>query len=382
MAGMELPRCRLGAQATRPNPLCRGKLRGASMFMVSGLRVAWGWRSAVPGLRPARENSQKPSDAAGRARRQTQSAVPEAAAESLDWGRQRAELWAEMEKRRNREEKGYRGLAREERSDSLGERLLGEEPRRVLREIRQLGKERRWAEALLLLRAEADPAPALRTAAMNACAKALELEQARAVFDEMPEKTVAAYNVLVWMVGLRDPAGAERLVEEMPKQALRPDAGIFRSLIDTHGKAGDLKAAMRVFSQSRGDGIPPSTSTYQVLLSACTRAGDPDCAEELLADIGGAAPAGRRPLVEPGGLLLAGQGRGEGTGCLRGHARRRGGARRRGLHRSDLVLRGRGGLREGPGGLRGNAQRRRVPRHVRVQRSPRHRRHGGRRGAF
>ncbi|CAE8588365.1 unnamed protein product, partial [Polarella glacialis] len=56
-------------------------------------------------------------------------------------------------------------------------------------EVTQLGRQRRWQEALELFRTVSEPDPKLWTAMVDACAKSFEVGMARQMFSEMPVKT-------------------------------------------------------------------------------------------------------------------------------------------------------------------------------------------------
>eukprot|EP00442_Polarella_glacialis_P027706 CAMPEP_0115102074 /NCGR_PEP_ID=MMETSP0227-20121206/33654_1 /TAXON_ID=89957 /ORGANISM="Polarella glacialis, Strain CCMP 1383" /LENGTH=407 /DNA_ID=CAMNT_0002498033 /DNA_START=37 /DNA_END=1261 /DNA_ORIENTATION=+ len=187
----------------------------------------------------------------------------------------KAELWAE--KRRNRDELGMRF-----QSDWNTARRGKPELRGLHDEIKILGRERRWEEALQVLEKVSQPDVWLRIAALSACGKALQFEAAKKVFQEIPDKNVPAYGVMMSLVGLRSPQEAQMLMEDMRSNQLEPDAGIYNALIETHGRAQNMPAAMHAFDQLVASGQPVTRATYQISLSACARTGDLATAKKLI----------------------------------------------------------------------------------------------------
>jgi len=193
-----------------------------------------------------------------------------------DSAMKKAELWAE--KRHNRDQMGMRY-----QSDWNTSRRGKPELRHLHDEIRNLGRERRWEEALAVLDRVEEPDVWLRIAAVSACGKSLQFDAARKIFQEMPEKTVPAYGVMMSLVGMRHPLEAQQLLEEMRSNQLEPDSGIYNAMIESHGRAQNMAGAMQAFDQLGASGQRINRATYQITLSACARTGDLQQAKALLA---------------------------------------------------------------------------------------------------
>lgn len=140
--------------------------------------------------------------------------------------------------------------------------------------ISKLGR-RRWRDALAMFYALRDPDAKTRAAALNVCAKALQLRDARRIFDEMPDKSVAVYNSLIELHGrLRMPREAELLLGEMLEASVQPDEGIYTALITAHGMRRNVHDALRVFADMQTKGLTANPSSYGAAIYACARAGD------------------------------------------------------------------------------------------------------------
>lgn len=153
-------------------------------------------------------------------------------------------------------------------------------------EVCSLGRRRQWQEALALFHTVSDPGPMMTNAALDACAKSLQLEPALQLFSLMRMRTNASYNVIIDLLGrLRRVSEAERLFADMSEQCLHPDVVTYSSLIMAHGTAHDVDSALRLFSKMPSVGIPRCSQTFAAILSACAKTGAVDHAAQLLAEM-------------------------------------------------------------------------------------------------
>mmetsp|Transcript_91879 Transcript_91879/g.230938 ORF Transcript_91879/g.230938 Transcript_91879/m.230938 type:complete len:399 (-) Transcript_91879:12-1208(-) len=177
--------------------------------------------------------------------------------------------------RRVRQEQGLQG------ADARKHGLL--EQREATAEVRNLGQQRRWEEALAVFACVPEPDPLLRTAVMDACGKSGQLLHARRLFEEMPVKTVPAYNAFIALLGrMRRLREASALFAEMPDLRLEQSDITFTSLIDAHSMVSDAEGAAKVFSDMEARGLKASAITCGAVLAACGRAGDQARAAEFL----------------------------------------------------------------------------------------------------
>lgn len=146
-----------------------------------------------------------------------------------------------------------------------------------------LGRQRRWEAALAVFATVEDPDPLLRTAALDACGKSLQLERARRLFDEMPVKTLSAYTALMMVLGrTRRLQEVQELFADLRQQCHTPDATAYTSVIDAHGMVNDAEGALRVFEEMVADGVHATQVTCGAIMAACGRAGDRTRTLELL----------------------------------------------------------------------------------------------------
>lgn len=182
------------------------------------------------------------------------------------------------EKRENRERMGKTFF-----SDFASSRRGRPELKALHDEIRSLGRQQQWQEALAVLDRSGEPDAWVRIAAISACGKSLQFEAAKKVFKEMPEKNVASYGVMMSLLGMRSPSEAQNLLEDMQLNKLEPDVGIYNALIESHGRAQNIAGAMAALEKMVASGVQLSRATYQISLSACARAGDLQQAKAVVA---------------------------------------------------------------------------------------------------
>eukprot|EP00930_Biecheleria_cincta_P069511 TRINITY_DN57249_c0_g1_i1.p1 TRINITY_DN57249_c0_g1~~TRINITY_DN57249_c0_g1_i1.p1 ORF type:complete len:418 (+),score=67.39 TRINITY_DN57249_c0_g1_i1:37-1290(+) len=208
--------------------------------------------------------------------RSYQSNATEDEGKSDNFALRRAEIWAE--KRQNRARLGMTCT-----SDFVSSRRGRPELKALHDEIRLLGSQHQWQEALMVLDRSGEMDPWVRIAAISACGKSLQFEAARKIFQEMPEKNVASYGVMMSFLGLRNPRDAHALLEDMQQNKLEPDEGIYRALIESHGRAQNIGGAMEALESMIASGVQLTRATYQIALSACARTGDLQQAKGIVA---------------------------------------------------------------------------------------------------
>jgi len=200
----------------------------------------------------------------------------------------RAGLWAE--KRLNREgmpdrevydQTSVRIAAREDDADGP----LDAEQRQLCLEVARLGRQRQWREALAIF-GSVEAGRKLRTAALSACARSLQLEHGRRIFNEMPEKTVPACNAYLMLLGrLKRIRDVEDLLTFMHAQQLRPSGVTYGVLMTAYGMVRDMSGVMKALRDMRAASITPTTITFGSALGAAGRAGDTDTAMALLREM-------------------------------------------------------------------------------------------------
>lgn len=140
-------------------------------------------------------------------------------------------------------------------------------------QISRLGRQRKWEEALAVFASISEPDAVLQSAAVDACARALQLDVAQRLFSEMPVKNLGAYTSLINMFGrLRRVAEAEDLMRNMQQDCIQPDGFVYTSIVMAYGTSGNVDSAMRMFRQ-RQSLFPPSKIAFGAAMSACGRNG-------------------------------------------------------------------------------------------------------------
>ncbi|KAJ3170153.1 hypothetical protein HDU88_008778 [Geranomyces variabilis] len=99
---------------------------------------------------------------------------------------------------------------------------------------------------------------------------------------------LATYALLLaGFVQQRDQSGARMLFERMRFMRVKPDVGIYSTLIDLHGKLGRLDEATRFLRLAVADGIEPDVALFNILINAYGIAEDLDgarnCYDMILA---------------------------------------------------------------------------------------------------
>ncbi|KAH0461141.1 hypothetical protein IEQ34_008716 [Dendrobium chrysotoxum] len=111
--------------------------------------------------------------------------------------------------------------------------------------------------------------------------KCAELESARKVFDEMPQRNVVTWNTMInglaikraWRAGI---AGKE-LIRAMPSEyKIKPRLEHYGCLVDLLGRCGRTREALVLI-----EGMPmrPTATIWGALLSACRNNGDAEVGE-------------------------------------------------------------------------------------------------------
>jgi len=198
-------------------------------------------------------------------------------------------MWAE--KRANRDSfaewEDLRDRRVREGSQHAAGRLGRPDPEQVdaTKQMRQLARERRWEEALEIYARFPYPDHQLSTTAMDACAKSLQLEPAKRVFEAMPMKSTPSYNVMINLLGrLKRVHEAEPLLQRMVEDTCEPNSITMTGLITGHGMVYDSNAAVRVLEEMEEGPkqLPTGPVTYGAAMAACARAGDLPRCEQLL----------------------------------------------------------------------------------------------------
>lgn len=199
-------------------------------------------------------------------------------------------LWAE--KRLNRENQSGRdqfdprNVPNEDLNAADPDSPLDMEQRRYILQVAQLGRDRNWQEALSILATVAEPGPKLRTAAISACARALQLDPGVKLFEAMPQKTTVAYNALMTLLGrMRRTYDCERLLQRMKDDKLSPSCVTYCCLMNAYGMVQDGQAVARMLDELKATGARISAATYGSALGALARAGDKDRAFALLREM-------------------------------------------------------------------------------------------------
>lgn len=174
---------------------------------------------------------------------------------------------------RNRQRQGGSPLA-----------VLDQAQRQVAAQMQQLGRQRRWQEALQLFAAVPAPAQALRQVALDACAKSFQLAAAKKLFDEMPQKTVTAYTSMMAVSGRhKQILEVEGLLQEMQANSLQPERETLTTVMIAYGMVHRVNDALQVFRDIESTCAPPDKVEFAAALSACGKSGASDQATELLA---------------------------------------------------------------------------------------------------
>mmetsp|Transcript_34926 Transcript_34926/g.104519 ORF Transcript_34926/g.104519 Transcript_34926/m.104519 type:complete len:409 (+) Transcript_34926:35-1261(+) len=167
-------------------------------------------------------------------------------------------------------------------SDKGVHRNRSREHRTATTEVQRLGRQRRWQEALVVFGTVPEPDVVLHTATLDALSRSLQLNHARRLFAEMPVKTIAPYNVMIYLLGkLRLEHEAVEFMEDMKRESIQPNETTYCSLISAHGVMQDSEGAIRVLDEMLSAGLSHSGPAYGAAMTACGRAGDVARAKDL-----------------------------------------------------------------------------------------------------
>jgi len=170
---------------------------------------------------------------------------------------------------------------------------LSPEHAQINAQLVDLGRQRRWQDALNLFFSVAEPQAKLRTSALAACARSLQLHAARKFFEEIPERSIPDYNTLLSLLGrLRMINEVEEVFKEMKRHGLQPTATTYGCLINAYGMVHDMAAVFGTLSDMRNAQLQPCAMTYGSVLTACSKAGEKDQAQKIIAEM-------RATAVEP-----------------------------------------------------------------------------------
>ncbi|KAK4789779.1 hypothetical protein SAY86_017083 [Trapa natans] len=155
----------------------------------------------------------------------------------------------------------------------------------------------------------------LRNAILSSYAKVGHLEDARRLFDEMPEKrTPADWNSMIsgyWKWGLRERArelfnampgknviswtamvagsaktgdlqGARKYFDEMPRR----NVVSWNAMLSGYFQNGFQDEALKLFDEMVSSGFPPDDTTWVTVISSCTARGDASFATRLMERLG------------------------------------------------------------------------------------------------
>lgn len=164
---------------------------------------------------------------------------------------------------------------------------LTPEEQNVREEIKDLGKQKRWQEALEAFCSvpERDD-PRLRETMLTTAARSFELEATRKLLADMPRKTAYAYGSLIWLhAQFRQPLEAEHLIKEMKQASIEPDSTCWTCLVVAHGMVGNVSAAVRTLRDMEAAGLPLNEVAYGSALTACGRGSDYKMAKQLLQEM-------------------------------------------------------------------------------------------------
>jgi len=154
----------------------------------------------------------------------------------------------------------------------------------VTAEVQELGRQRRWQEALLRFAEVHEPDMYLRGVVLQACVNARKVKEAWSIFNSMPMKPLPIYNMMINLLGrtrsLRD---AEQLLQELRDGCLEPDCITMVSMISAYGYSKQPEAAVRTLDDMEARGMTPTEVAYGAAMSACGRVGDREGGARLLA---------------------------------------------------------------------------------------------------
>ena len=104
------------------------------------------------------------------------------------------------------------------------------------------------------------------------------INDARKVFDTMPERDIVSWNTVITMLLKNgEMAAAEQLFYAMSDRSVRT----WTSMISGFAKSADPKSAIRLFREMQSEGIHANEATVVAVLSACAVVGDLELGREL-----------------------------------------------------------------------------------------------------
>ncbi|KAJ8628775.1 hypothetical protein MRB53_022098 [Persea americana] len=135
----------------------------------------------------------------------------------------------------------------------------------------------------------------LFNALINMYARCGELERARKLFDEMPERNIVSWTAIIAGYGMHGRGEiAVLLFDDMRQAGIRPDSVAFVSVLSACSHAGLTKKGLQYFSDmERRYGLRPGPEHYACVVDLLGRAGQLEEAYELI----------RSMPVEPDGAV-------------------------------------------------------------------------------
>lgn len=116
------------------------------------------------------------------------------------------------------------------------------------------------------------------TTMVAALVRAVDLSNARILFDEMPERNTATWNTMIdGYARVKDVESAESLFSRMPAK----DIISWTTMINCYSQNKQFMEALDVFYQMRANGVSPDEVTMSAIISACAHLGALDVGREI-----------------------------------------------------------------------------------------------------
>ncbi|KAK6918238.1 Pentatricopeptide repeat [Dillenia turbinata] len=101
-----------------------------------------------------------------------------------------------------------------------------------------------------------------------------DLNNAQAIFDNMDNKNIIAWNSLISGYAYKGQfEDAVKLLNQMEKEGIRPNLVTFNGLIYGYSIWGHIKEASSMIDQAKSSGLAPNVVSWTALISGCSQSG-------------------------------------------------------------------------------------------------------------
>lgn len=154
----------------------------------------------------------------------------------------------------------------------------------IIQACSQLGylEKGKWAQHKLIIYG-VDKDIYLDTALTDMYAKCGDLQAARRIFDNMLERSIVSWSVMIAGYGMHGDIGAAKsLFNQMLEFGIKPNDVTFMNILSACSHSGSVEEGKSYFSSMRDLGIEPSNEHFACIIDLLSRAGDLNGAYQII----------------------------------------------------------------------------------------------------